>query len=159
MYENSGSHFSRASTWIESGLDTFDKSGLGITFLYNFWTQRIFFSFRLVLEGKTGKKIPDSLRLEFLKKIFENSFALSEHLRSIKWTRYFRFTFVENTISNSAKASKPRFLGSNRLFGFISISKFDSFKNHFPTTTKISLECLNFSLDAENLLCCYKQQK
>ena len=35
-------------------------------------------SFRLVLEGKTGKEIPESLRLEFLEKFSANSFALSD---------------------------------------------------------------------------------
>ena len=35
-------------------------------------------SFRLVLEGKTGKKIPESSRLEFLEKFSANNFALSD---------------------------------------------------------------------------------
>ena len=35
-------------------------------------------SFRLVLEGKTGKEIPESSRLEFLDKFLANNFALSE---------------------------------------------------------------------------------
>ena len=34
-------------------------------------------SFRLVLEGKTGKEIPESSRLEFLQKFVANNFALS----------------------------------------------------------------------------------
>ena len=34
-------------------------------------------SFKLVLEGKTGKELPESSRLEFLKK-FSNNFALSD---------------------------------------------------------------------------------
>ena len=35
-------------------------------------------SFRLVLEGKTGKEIPESSRLEFFKKFLVNDFALLE---------------------------------------------------------------------------------
>ena len=35
-------------------------------------------SFRLVLEGKTGKVIPESSRLEFLEKFSANNFALSD---------------------------------------------------------------------------------
>ena len=35
-------------------------------------------SFRLVLEGKTGKEIPESSRLEFLEKFSANNFALSD---------------------------------------------------------------------------------
>ena len=34
--------------------------------------------FRLVLEGKTGKEIPKSSRLEFLEKFLANNFALSD---------------------------------------------------------------------------------
>ena len=35
-------------------------------------------SFKLVLEGKTGKEIPESSRLEFIEKFSANSFALSD---------------------------------------------------------------------------------
>ena len=35
-------------------------------------------SSRLVLEGKTGKEIPESSRLEFLEKFSANNFALSD---------------------------------------------------------------------------------
>ena len=35
-------------------------------------------SFRLVLEGKTGKEIPEPSRLEFLEKFLANNFALSD---------------------------------------------------------------------------------
>ena len=35
-------------------------------------------SFILVLEGKTGKEIPESLRLEFLEKFSAKNFALSD---------------------------------------------------------------------------------
>ena len=35
-------------------------------------------SFRLVLEGKTGKEMPESSRLEFLEKFLANNFALLE---------------------------------------------------------------------------------
>ena len=35
-------------------------------------------SFKLVLQGKTGKEIPESLRLEFIEKFLANNFALSD---------------------------------------------------------------------------------
>ena len=35
-------------------------------------------SFRLVLEGKIGKEIPEVSRLEFLEKFLANTFALSD---------------------------------------------------------------------------------
>ena len=35
-------------------------------------------SFKLVLEGKTGKEIPESSRLKFIEKLSANNFALSD---------------------------------------------------------------------------------
>ena len=35
-------------------------------------------SFRLVLEGKTGKEVPESSRLDFLEQFSSNSIALSD---------------------------------------------------------------------------------
>ena len=48
-----------------------------MTFLNIFGVTEIC-SFRLVLEGKTGKEIPKSSRLEFSEKFLGNSFALSD---------------------------------------------------------------------------------
>ena len=76
-------------------------------------------SFRLVLEGKTDKKIPESSRLEFLIKCRRQPLN----------RRYSRFIFVKNTIGNSPKVPRVKFLGSDGLFCFISISKFGSLKN------------------------------
>ena len=49
-----------------------------MTFLTTLGVIKILCSFRLVLEGKTGKEIPESSRLEFLEKFLANNFALSE---------------------------------------------------------------------------------
>ena len=49
-----------------------------MTFLTILGVTEILCSFRLVLEGKTGKEIPKSSRLEFLKKFSANNFALSD---------------------------------------------------------------------------------
>ena len=49
-----------------------------MTFLTILRVTDILFSFKLVLEGKTGKEIPDSSRLEFLEKFPANNFALSD---------------------------------------------------------------------------------
>ena len=65
-------------------------------------------SFRLVLEGKTGKEIPESSRLELLEKFSANNFALSdaEDNTSGPLNRggiASRFVFAENAIGNSPK--------------------------------------------------------
>ena len=72
MWESSGSQVFRTTTGIQSGPDAFDKSRLVMTFLTIFGVTEILCGFRLVLEGKTGKEIPESSRLEFLKKFSAN---------------------------------------------------------------------------------------
>ena len=68
MYEGSGSQFFRTNTGIQSGLGTFNKSTLVMNFLTTSKFTGILCSFRLVLEGKAGKEIPESSKLEFLEK-------------------------------------------------------------------------------------------
>ena len=59
----------------------------------------------LVLEGKTGKKIPQSLCLEFLVNFLANNFALLDPEDSISGSINSRFIFVENTISDRVSHS------------------------------------------------------
>ena len=49
-----------------------------MTFLLILGVLEILCNFRLVTEGKTGKEIPESSRLEFLEKFLANNFALSD---------------------------------------------------------------------------------
>ena len=49
-----------------------------MTFLTILGVTEILCSFRLVLEGKTGKEIPESSRLEFLETFLANNFALPD---------------------------------------------------------------------------------
>ena len=49
-----------------------------MTFLTILEVTEILCSFKLVLEGKTGKEIPESSRLEFSEKFSANNFALSD---------------------------------------------------------------------------------
>ena len=49
-----------------------------MTFLTILGVTEILCSFRLVLEGKTCKEIPESSRSEFLEKFSANNFALSD---------------------------------------------------------------------------------
>ena len=65
MYESLGSQFYRTTTRMQSGPDAFDDSRFVMTFLTTLGGMEILRSFRLVLEGKTGKEIPESVRVEF----------------------------------------------------------------------------------------------
>ena len=49
-----------------------------MTFLTILVVTEMLCSFRLVLEGKTGREIPESSRLEFIEKFSANNFALSD---------------------------------------------------------------------------------
>ena len=77
IYETSGSQFFKTTTGIQSGPDAFDNSRIIITFLTTSGVREIC-DFRLFLEGKTVKQIPESSRLEFLQKLSANNFALSD---------------------------------------------------------------------------------
>ena len=58
-----------------------------MTFLTMLGVTEILCSFKLVLEGKAGKEIPESSRLEFLEKFSANNFTLSDaedHLRAVE---------------------------------------------------------------------------
>ena len=78
MEESSSSQFLRTTTGIQSGPDAFDKSRFIMTFLTILGVTEVLCSFKLVLEGKTGKEIPESSRLEFIKKFSANNFDLSD---------------------------------------------------------------------------------
>ena len=78
MYENSGSQFFRTTTGIQSEPHALDESRFVMIFLTILGVMEILCSFRLVLEGKTGKDIPESSRLEFSEKFLTNNFALSD---------------------------------------------------------------------------------
>ena len=78
MYESLGKQLFKTTTGIQSGLDAFDESRFVMTFLAILGVAEILCSFRLVLEGKTVKEMPESSRSEFLEKCLANNFALSD---------------------------------------------------------------------------------
>ena len=78
MYGSSDSQFLRNTTGIQSEPDALNESRLVMIFLTILGVTEILCSFRLVLEGKTGKKISESSRFEFLEKFLAINFALSD---------------------------------------------------------------------------------
>ena len=68
MYENSSSQLFR-TTGKRPGPDAIDESRFVTTFLTILGVTEILYSFRLVLEEKTGEGINESSRLEFLEKL------------------------------------------------------------------------------------------
>ena len=72
MFESLGSQFFRTTTGIQSGPDAFDESRFTMTFLTILGVMEILCSFRLVLEEKTSKEIPESSRV--LRNVFSKIF-------------------------------------------------------------------------------------
>ena len=64
-----------------------------------------------------------------------------QHLRAVELRWYSRLAVVDKTIGDSPKVTRDKLLGSYRLFCFISISKFGSFKNPFARITSLSELC------------------
>ena len=60
------------------GPDAFDKSRFIMQFLTILEVAEVLYSLNLVLEGKTGKEIHKSSRVEFLEEFSANNFALSD---------------------------------------------------------------------------------
>ena len=98
-------------------------------------------SFKLVLDGKTGKEIPESSRLEFFQKFSANNFALSDAEDNTSGPLN-RGGIADlpllRTLLAIRQVSRAKFLRSNGLFCFIWMCKFGSFKNPFPIITRLS---------------------
>ena len=113
MYESSGSQFFRTTTGIQSGQDAFDELRFVMTFLTILGIMDILCSFRLVLEGKTGKEIPVSSRFEFLEKSLANNFTLSDAEDSISGPLskggIADLPLLRTLLAHRQKSQEPRF--------------------------------------------------
>ena len=61
-----------------------------------------------------------------------------QYLHAVKYRKYSRVTFIEDTIIDSPKVLTAKFLGIDRLFCFINICKFGSPKNSFAAIIILS---------------------
>ena len=92
-------------------------------------------SFRLVLDGKTDKEIP-----EFLEKFLAKKFALSdaEDNTSSQLNRGGTADLpLLRTLLAAPQVPRAKFVGSDGLFRFCSICKFGSFNNPFAMITSM----------------------
>ena len=123
---------------------------LGVTEIY---------SFRLVVEGKTGKEKPQWSRLEFLKKFSTNNFALSdaEDNTSGPLNRggIADLPLLRTLLAIRQKSREPSFwevIDSFVLLAYASLAA-------SRTLLQRLLACLNFTLESEDLSFWYKQKK
>ena len=159
MYECSGPQFFRTTTGIHSGPEAFDKSRFAMTFLTILGVMEILSTFRLVLEGKSGKEILESSRFEFLEKFLANNFALSdaEDNTSDPLNRggIADLPLLRPLLAIHQKSREPSFwevMGSFVLVAYASLAA-------SRTLLQRLLACLNFNLDSEDLFCWYKRKK
>ena len=99
-------------------------------------------SFRLVLEGKTGKEIPESSRFEFLEKLLANNFALSDAgdntSSPLNRGGIADLPLLRTLLAIRQKSRERSFWKVMDSFVLVAYCKFDSFKNPFATITNLS---------------------
>ena len=156
MYESSGSQFFRTTTEIQPGPDAFDESMSLMTILTILGVKEILCSFKFVLEGKTGKEIPESSRLEILGKFLANNFALSDAedntSRPLNRGGIADLLLLRTLLAIHQKSQEPIFwelMYSFVLLAYASLAASATFSQRL-------IACLNFTLDSENLFCWYK---
>ena len=156
MSERSGSQLFRTTTGIESGPDAFDESRFAMTFLTILEVMDILCSFRLVLQGKTGKEIPESSRFEFLEKFLANNFALSDAEDNtsgpLNREGIADLPLLTTLLAIRQKSREPSFWEVMDSFVLVAYASLAASR----TLLQRLLACLNFTLD---LLCWYKQKK
>ena len=143
-------------------------------------------SFRLVLEGKTGKKITESSRFEFLEKFLANNFALSDaedntsgplNRGGIADRVFPGFLAILSKLSLPLVDPNWETLADlpllRTLLAICQKSREPSFWEVMDSFVLVAyaslaasrsllqglLACLNFTLDSEDLFCWYKRKK
>ena len=116
-------------------------------------------NFRLVLEEKTVKAIPESSRLEFLEKFSVNNFALSDAEDStsgpLNGGGIADLPLLRTLLAIYQKSQEPSLwevMGSFVLLAYASLTA-------SRTLLQRLLACLNFTLESEDLFFWYKQKK
>ena len=122
-----------------------------MTFLTILEVTEILCSFKLVLEGETGKEIPESSRSEFLEKFSANNFALSDaeddtsgpmNRGGIADLPLLRTVLAIHQISR-----EPSFWEVMKSFVFLAYASLAASR----TLLQQLLACLNFTLESEDL--------
>ena len=115
-------------------------------------------SFKLVLEGKTGKETPESSRLEFLETFSANNFALSDAEQNtsgpLNGGGIADLPLLRTLLAISQMSREPGFWEPMDSFVFLACASLAASRN----LLQISLACLNFTFDSEDLSCWYKRK-
>ena len=129
-----------------------------MTFLTILGVTDISSSFRLVLEGKTGKEITESSRFEFLEKFSANNFTLSdvEDNTSGPLNRGGRadLRLLRTLLAIRQKSQESSFWDVMDYFVLLEYASLAAFRTLFEGL----LTCLNLGLDSQDLFCWYKRK-
>ena len=113
-------------------------------------------SFRLVLEGKTGKEIPETSRgshKEFLEKFLANNFVLSDAEDNtsgpLKRGGTADLPLLRTLLAIHQKSREPSFWEVMDSFVLVAYASLAASR----TLLQRLLACLNFTLDSEDLFC------
>ena len=144
--------FFRTTIRIQLGPDDFDKSRFIMTFLTILGVTEVLYSFKLVLDGKSGKEIPESSR-KFLENFSANNFALSDAEDNTSGPLN-RGSIEDIPSLRTLLAIQQKFQGPNfwevmdsfNLLAYVRLAASE-------TPLQQLLACLNFLLDSEDLFC------
>ena len=130
-----------------------------MTFLTILGVIEILCSFRLFLEDKTGKEIPESSRFEFLEKFLAKNCALSEAegnaSKLLNRGGIADLPLLRTLLSLCQKSREPSFwlvMDSFVLVAYASLTASRNLLQQLPA-------CLNFTLDSEDLFFSYSRKK
>ena len=130
-----------------------------MTFLTILGVIEILCHFRLVLEGKTGKKTPESSRLELLGKFLVNNFALSHaegnYSEPLNRGGITDLPLLRTPLAICQKSRETSFWEVIDSFVLVAYASLVVSR----TLLQQLLAYLNFNLDSEDLFCSYKQKK
>ena len=106
-------------------------------------------SFKLVLEGKTGKEIPESSRLEFLEEFSANNFALSDAEDNtsglLNRGGIADLPLLRTLLAIRQKSREPSFWEVMDSFVLLAYASLAALR----TLLQRLLACLNFTLESE----------
>ena len=124
----------------------------------------ILYSFRLVLEWKTGKKIPESSHLEFLLKLLANSFALSDAEDNISGPLnrggIADLPLLRTVLAIHQKSQEPSFSEVMDSFVLVVYASLEASRNLLLQLLAITItSTYKYNLDLEDLFCWYNKKK
>ena len=123
-----------------------------------FWVTEIVWSFRLILEGKTSKEVPESSKLEFSKKCLANYFVLSDAedktSRPLNREGIANLPLLRTLLVIRQKSQEQSFWETMDSFVLHSYASLAASR----TLLQQLQACLSFTLDSD-LFCWYKWKK